>query len=619
MVKAFTKTIFRTFFSNKGRFLANFLVIFLSLAITAGLGALPPAFEASFLKNYEKGNVPDVIAKYNSEAFLNPPSFDNLDKIKKIEGFTSIDYQNENSEYSRNYWLDLKNSELMAPSLIEGELPKEKDEILAMKGSLNRRDYKVGDVVSMAPYSFLSAYSPLPIWSEKSDYKIVGIVESPLYISVAKERAYIEGDEEKYVSSIFYFDTNTLPSTLSQLLPKTDQAIQLDIPHAYMKDSYKNEIEEWKNTLDSSIRDKVSFLTLEENTSYALFKNYNEKVSKIAAVFPLFFITVCALVNLLTVTRLVKDERSAIGCYRSLGESKGKIIVKYSLFSLLSTGLGALSGYLVGTPLLPIVVLPAYGAVFEMKPYPIDMYNLVGIVVAILTTLISLFIAVISSLSYLKETPASLLKEKAPKAGKKIFLERVPFLWRKIPFSFKNSFRNIFRQKRNSSLTALSVLGSTILILIGFSLLDVSRALENDDLYANVASSMGAISFVIIAFAISMAITVIYSLANMNIQDRQRELATLKVLGYHNKECSAYTFREILMISLFASLLGLPLGAALIAWVFSYLGFGSITDVQWYSYLLSFFVITLTTILVNQLLIPKIKAIDMNASLKSLE
>ena len=121
MVKAFTKTIFRTFFSNKGRFLANFLVVFLSLAITAGLGALPPAFEASFLKNYEKGNVPDVIAKYNSEAFLNPPSFDNLDKIKKIEGFTSIDYQNENSEYSRNYWLDLKNSELMAPSLIEGE------------------------------------------------------------------------------------------------------------------------------------------------------------------------------------------------------------------------------------------------------------------------------------------------------------------------------------------------------------------------------------------------------------------------------------------------------------------------------------------------------------------
>ncbi len=619
MVKAFTKTVFRTFFSNKGRFLANFLVVFLSLAITAGLGALPPSFKVSFLNNYEKENVPDVIAKYKTEAFLNPPSFDETPNIKKIEGFTSIDYENENDEYSRIYWLDFKNSELMTPSLIEGNLPKEKNEILSLKGSLNRHEYKVGDVVSMAPYSFLSAYSPMPIWSEKSDYKIVGIVESPLYASVAKERAYIEGDEEKYVSSIFYFDTNTLPSILSQQLPKTDQAIQLDISHNYMTEAYKNEVDNWKDSLDSSTKDKVSFLTLEENTSYALFKNYNEKVSKIAAIFPLFFISVCALVNLLTVTRLVKDERSAIGCYRSLGGSKGKIIAKYSLFTLLSTGLGALSGYLAGTPLLPMVVLPAYGAVFEMKPYPIDMYNLVGAIVAVTTVLLSLLIAIASSLLYLKETPASLLKEKAPKAGKKIWLERIPFLWKRIPFSFKNSFRNIFRQKKNSSLTALSVLGSTILILIGFSLLDVSKALENDDLYANVASSMGAISFVVIVFAISMSITVIYSLANMNIQDRQRELATLKVLGYHNKECSAYTFREILMISLLASLLGLPLGAALIAWVFSYLGFGSIADVKWYSYLLSFVIITLATILVNRLLTPKIKAIDMNASLKSLE
>jgi len=618
-VKAFTKTVFRTFFSNKGRFLANFLVVFLSLAITAGLGALPPSFKVSFLNNYEKENVPDVIAKYKTEAFLNPPSFDETPNIKKIEGFTSIDYENENDEYSRIYWLDFKNSELMTPSLIEGNLPKEKNEILSLKGSLNRHEYKVGDVVSMAPYSFLSAYSPMPIWSEKSDYKIVGIVESPLYASVAKERAYIEGDEEKYVSSIFYFDTNTLPSILSQQLPKTDQAIQLDISHNYMTEAYKNEVDNWKDSLDSSTKDKVSFLTLEENTSYALFKNYNEKVSKIAAIFPLFFISVCALVNLLTVTRLVKDERSAIGCYRSLGGSKGKIIAKYSLFTLLSTGLGALSGYLAGTPLLPMVVLPAYGAVFEMKPYPIDMYNLVGAIVAVTTVLLSLLIAIASSLLYLKETPASLLKEKAPKAGKKIWLERIPFLWKRIPFSFKNSFRNIFRQKKNSSLTALSVLGSTILILIGFSLLDVSKALENDDLYANVASSMGAISFVVIVFAISMSITVIYSLANMNIQDRQRELATLKVLGYHNKECSAYTFREILMISLLASLLGLPLGAALIAWVFSYLGFGSIADVKWYSYLLSFVIITLATILVNRLLTPKIKAIDMNASLKSLE
>lgn len=611
MVKAYTKTVFRTFFSNKGRFLANFFVVLISLAITAGLGAIPASFKTSFLANYEKGNVPDVIAKYKQEAIIEPPSFPE-EGTEKIEHFTSIDSKNGN-EYSRIYWLDFKNSDLMKPQLIEGNMPKNENEILSLEGTLNRRDYKIGDIVTLDPYSSFS----FPI--EAKEYKIVGIAQSPLYACVAKERAYLEDDKEEYVTSIFYFDTSLLPQLLINYLPKTDSAIKLDIEHDFMADTYKNEVNDWIDSLEENTKNKVSFLTLEENTSYALFKNYNEKVGKIAAIFPLFFIVVCALVNLLTITRLIKDERGQIGCYRSLGVSKGKIIAKYSFFSLLSVGLGTAIGYLLGTPLLPLVVHPAYKSVFEMKPYPINMYNFSGIIVAIATLILSLFITIMSALLYLRETPANLLKEKAPKAGKRIFMERISFLWKRIPFSFKNSFRNIFRHKKNSILTSLSVLGSTILVLIGFSLLDVSSALKNDDLYANVADSMGAISFVVIVFAIAMAITVIYSLANMNIQDRVRELATLKVLGYHNKECSSYTFREIFMISLFAAILGLPLGAWIIGFVFSYLGFGNIGDVQWYSYLLSLIIIMITTFLVNLLLYPKIKAIDMNSSLKSLE
>ncbi len=615
-MKAFTKTVFRTFFSNKGRFLANFLVVLLSLSITAGLGALPSAYKTSFLKNYEGKNVPDITMKFLKEVDLSGfSSFDRIDGIKSAETFSSIDVK-RNDAYSRVYWLDFLNGENAIPTLLEGNLPINENEILVEKGSLNRKEYHIGESVSLD-------VSPLVGGTGKKDYRISGIVESPLYASVAKERAFSE--EEAYLDSIFYFDTNALSISGSSLPPITDVSIILDIHHDYMSDSYKKEVNEWKDSIISTLeaitkeKDVVSLLTLEENTSYALFKNYNEKVSKIAAVFPLFFIIVCALINLLTVTRLIKDERSEIGCYRSLGIGKGRILGKYFFFSLLSVGLGAITGYFIGTPFIPKVVFPAYNAVFSMKPYSASMMNVAGLLIAVITVFVALSITVLATLLYLKETPASLLKEKSPKAGKKIFLEKIPFLWNHTPFSYKNSFRNIFRHKKNSSLTSLSVLGSTILVLIGFALLDVSQALQNDELYANVASSMGVISFVIIVFAILMAITVIYSLANMNIQDRQRELATLKVLGYHNKECSAYTFREIMIISIFSSLLGLPVGALLIAWVFSYLGFGTISDVNWYSYFLSFFIVMAATILVNRLLFPKIKAIDMNSSLKSIE
>ncbi len=619
-MKAFSKTIFRTFFSNKGRFIGNFLVVFLSLAITSGLGALPASFKTSFLKNYEGKNVPDITLKFLKEfdmSDFSDFSLDDFDEIQSAEEFSSIDVKNENSDkYSRVYWLDFENGKNCIPTLVDGFYPNSENQILVEKDSLNRIKREIGEKIELDLSSLLGEKGA------KREYEISGIVESPLYASVAKERAMSE--EEAYVNSIYYFSTTAFEDK-EMLPPPTDVSIVLNIEHDYMSDEYKKDVDDMKRQIEKMFslmagdEDAISCLTLEENTAYALFKNYNEKVSRIANVFPFFFIVVCALINLLTITRLIKDERSVIGCYRSLGVEKSKIIVKYSSFSFLSVGLGSLIGYFLGTPFLPKVVFPAYNAVFAMRPYKASLYNLEGIIVAIATLLVSLLISVITTLLYLKETPASLLKEKSPKAGKKILLEKIPFAWNLTPFSYKNSFRNICRHKKNSSLTALSVIGSTILILIGFALLNVSSALENDDLYANVAGSMGHISTVIIIFAILMATTVIYSLANMNIQDRNRELATLKVLGYHDRECSSYTFREIMMISLFSSAIGLPIGAGLIAWVFSYLGFGGIEDVRWYSYVLSFLFVCIATIAVNLLLFPKIKRIDMNSSLKSVE
>ena len=211
------------------------------------------------------------------------------------------------------------------------------------------------------------------------------------------------------------------------------------------------------------------------------------------------------------------------------------------------------------------------------------------------------------------------MKQKAPEEGKKILLEKIPSLWNKLPFSLKSSIRNIFRHKKNLILISLTVIGSMVLVFMGFSLNDASEALKNSVLFSNVASSMGLVSALIIVYGIVMAALIIYALASINIDERIREIAVLKVLGYHDHECALYSFRELIMITIVAGVIGLPVSMLVTHLFFSFLEFGTLGDVQWYTYVLSYLIILVSSILSSFMLYPKIKKIDFNISLKSVE
>lgn len=642
-MKAFTKTLWRMFAKNKGRLIGNSLIVLISLALSGGLAVMPDLYQDAYIQNnYVDTNVPDIILKNKtSDGF----SGEDLEEIKKDDDINdavrllSADYTSNDDIY-RIYVQDL-DSNVCKLTLLEGNKPtktydfKENIPVLALEGNLNRECYKIGDVISLSLDSMnemlgMDVSSIIGISSLKLE--VTGIVSSPLYNSVQKENAMLEDGDDKYIKSAFYLDIDLLPETvhvdawnidvpLSSFLTYTDIQISYKHQNQYFSDGYKDEIDKKVSSLKEEFgEENVETLTLEENVSYNLFKSYNEKVRKITYVFPIFFMVVCALVNLITISRLIKEERPIIATYLSLGVSKSKIVFKYVLFSAISVLVGGIVGLMIGLPLVPKVVLPAYQSIFQMSSnLKISFFNLSSYLLFSAVFLLSIGVTLYCSLKTFTETPASLMQAKAPKAGKKILLERISFFWKRLPFRYKSSCRNIFRQKKNLLLTSLSVIGSTVLLMLGFGLLDISEALKNDSLFGNVASSMGSISFVIVIFALAMTIVVVYSLANMNIQDRQRELATLKVLGYHDKECSMYTFREIIIISTGAALLGLPISALLIYYVFGWLDFGSLSDVRWYSYILSFAVVVLATIIVNLLLYPKIKKVDMNDSLKTLD
>ena len=166
----------------------------------------------------------------------------------------------------------------------------------------------------------------------------------------------------------------------------------------------------------------------------------------------------------------------------------------------------------------------------------------------------------------------------------------------------------------------ISVLGSLALVMAGLGIYDVSGAvLDIDGIKVNLTSTLQPIALIVIFFAMALSVLVLFNLTNMNIGERQKEIATLKVLGYKTLEVDSYVFREIFAMSLMGIILGIPTGLGLLYFIFKYLDFGSIADIKWSSYLLAF-VISLSFIgIVDLLLSRKIHKIDMNDSLKSVE
>ena len=606
----------RTYLRNKGRFLANFFTVFFAIALTGGLGALPNTFAESYLRNYTEGNAPDLILKSKAYTGFSQTEIENIraeEVVESAEEFFTVDAKEEDGTYNRFYIFDFDTQAIAKPRLLEGSYPTKNSEVLVEKPSRNRVSYSVGTTLTFTTPS-LAMFVP-------GELTVSGIGDSTMYCSVAKERANLENLEDKqYIQSVFYINRKALPTFVQNLGLYTDIYVRLKVQRNYLTDEYKNAVTSIKTSLLQKYgEDKIAILTLEENTSYALYHGYTDKIHVIGYIFPFFFLAVCALITHITITRLIKDERSLLGVYVSAGISKRRLVGKYVAFIGVSVGLGSVIGYFVGVPLLPLVVYNAYNAVFQMHGCPIYFFSATAIVSSIILLALSIGITVYAAASFLNEEPSNLMHDKAPAPGKKILLERIPWLWKHLPFWLQSSLRNIFRQKKNFLLTTLSIIGSTLLVLIGFALLNVSDALKEDELFSNVASSMGLISAVIVAFAISMSVPVIFSLANMNIVDRRRELATLKVLGYHDIQCLNYTFREVFMISVLAVLLGLPLSAWIVDAVLRYLEFGSIADVTWWSYALTAAVVLISMVGINYMLYPRIRAIDMCDSLKANE
>lgn len=253
------------------------------------------------------------------------------------------------------------------------------------------------------------------------------------------------------------------------------------------KDEFNSKIEEAEGKLIDA-KEKVKeiekakwyIFDRKQNSGYSSYIQDTESVENISIVFPIVFFAIAALVSLTSMTRMVEEQRQELGTLKSLGYNKFHIMLKYIIYSSLACIIGGVIGMNIGFQLLPRIIWEMYSMMYTLPKFIVSFnhqYSSIGLGLIYICIVGATLCSIIKEL---RETPANLLRPKAPKYGKRVLLERINFIWKRLNFSQKVTIRNIFRYKKRFLMTIIGILGCTSLILAGFGIKDsISSLLPN--------------------------------------------------------------------------------------------------------------------------------------------
>lgn len=318
-----------------------------------------------------------------------------------------------------------------------------------------------------------------------------GIATGKAEIKSAKNKLQSAKNELKKSENAYYSTKN---STYKQL---DNAEKELELSKKELKDG-ENELEKSKKEFNEKIADAESKLNdarskiaeIENPKWYVLDRNGNagyssfiqdtDSIANIGKVFPVIFFIVAALISLTSMTRMVEEQRTQIGTLKALGYNKLQITSKYVLYASLACIIGSILGMSVGFVLLPKIVWKMYSMMYQIGDIQTSFNFEIGSLGFILIVISILGATVYAVIKELIQTPATLMRPKSPKMGKRVFLEKVTFIWKRLSFSRKVTVRNIFRYKKRFLMTIIGIMGCTALIVTGFGIRDSIRAIMPD-------------------------------------------------------------------------------------------------------------------------------------------
>ncbi len=273
----------------------------------------------------------------------------------------------------------------------------------------------------------------------------------------------------------------------------------------------QEELEKARLDLEEIEKPDWYILDRQSNVGYVSYLQDTDRIANIAQVFPVVFFLVAALISLTSMTRMVEEQRVQIGTLKGLGYSKIQIAFKYIIYALIATILGSFIGMTIGFYLLPSIVFDMYCMMYTLPPIILEFnakYASLGLLAAMACTVGA---TIYSCVRTLASTPATLMRPKAPKPGKRVFLEKIPFIWSKLNFTQKVTVRNIFRYEKRFLMTIIGIAGCTSLIIAGFGLRDAISSM--------IPSQYGEI------FKYNLEITLKDGLTTKQIQEAYEEIS----------------------------------------------------------------------------------------------
>ena len=673
-MRTYLKTLIRMFQKHLMRFLSIIFIVVVSVGLISGVGSSGEVIERSLAEAYRDQNISDLIVKSTAQTGFteeqiaavrarygkeNVNTGNSLDVTVSIGGSkrtvrlyfleeiptVNVPWTRSGKDFSA---LD-KESEFLSLHVESSKTLQTVEEgtsfTLDFKDIMEQLAEQGGSAITGLTETFLGYVGSVEVTS-------AGTLLSPIIFGVEGEPSYIQEEGAEIpdvanalsslntISTALYFSYDIVP-TFGEVLEGQgfeENVIKLMLSLAGMDydeklvplgdlyiafperglfepygGSYEELVEAEKEALYDLLGDDIEFISLKENFSINSLHSYAGKVTAISAVLMVAFIFVTALVVLSNMTRLMEEERPQIACLRTLGYGGFAILFKYLLFAAIGTGIGGTGAYFVGVGLTAFVYY-VFNYNYVMPPMTsvaTSLYFLITFSCIVIATLTATLIA---GGRMVREKPADLLRAKPPKAGRKVFLERIPILWNRLSFKYKSTMRNVLRYHYRFSMTVISVACSMGIALAGLALLDLCLFHEGFG-----SAALIGLAAVIVIFAGLLTMVVIYTLTNINISERNREIATLMVLGYYDREVAGYIYREVYINTIVGILFGFPMGIFLIIILFKVINVGSLAGVSWFVWPVAAVIVLLFTALVTLILRRKIVGIDMNESLKANE
>ena len=531
MKKTYWKYVLSSIKKDFTRLLAIFLIVTLGVGFLVGLMSVTPDLQETANNYYLENNLTDVYISstigFSKDDDLKIKGL--VSGIRKIDNYDQMDQNvylnNDKKIQGRVIYRTFDEHDIDKLTLVEGRFPTEPDECVMLDPISSMTKYKINDTVRVdeSIYTIVGKVSDPYYMSDAPEQTIIGngILDSIIYINEEynltptyttikitfdEARKYSTFSNEytdfihKKQAEIDLISQSIIEDRVKEVKSQLTEGVKLylleelkkEFPNISASEQIMNDIldaiaqtESFQKMVDDEFNERFGtpkwyILSRSEIPSAYMFKLDSNKIDSIAKIFPVFFYLITLLVCIASITRIVNNDRQYMGTLKSLGYKKITIYKKYLFYGILTSVLGSIIGSIFGIFVLPFIVHGVYCSLYNL---PKIIFTFPTAVVfgysSIMIALILLTIILITH-GCLKEHVSSLLTGKAPVAGKKILLEKIPWLWSRLKFRSKSMLRNVFRFKKNLIMMLIGVGGCTGILLTSFGIKDSLNVLNTD-------------------------------------------------------------------------------------------------------------------------------------------